>query len=131
MLSLSTTSYPFRIGNPDRPRGLVGWAPKLIDTFMFGQAQASVNAVFCLLKRGLFYRIDPQVPPDSFRMDNPASTPNLIGLGRHYAELNENMRVVRESFLNGQVIEPFWPWSDGKGLDRGDRERLDPAATNR
>jgi hypothetical protein len=82
MLSLSTTSSPFLMGNPNRPHGLACWAPKIIDTLMLGQAQASVNAASCLLKRGLFHRIDPQVPPGSFQMDNPASTPHLIGLGR-------------------------------------------------
>jgi hypothetical protein len=113
MLSLSTTSYPFHIGNPDRPRGLVGWAPVLLDTLMFGQIQASVNTSYCLLKRGTFHRIDPQVPPGTFRLDNPASTPQLIGLGRQYAQLNEHMGVVKESFLNGQKVEPFRPCSDG------------------
>ena len=49
MLSLSTTSYPFRLADPAQLRGLVGQAPKLIDTFMFGQAQAAVNMARCLL----------------------------------------------------------------------------------
>jgi hypothetical protein len=129
MLSLSTTSYPFRIGNPDRPRGVVGWAPKLLDTLMIGQAQSSVNASFCLLKRGLFHRIDPQVPPGAFRMDNPAATPHLIGLGRQYAQLNENMRVVKESFLNGQPVEPFRPFSDGHGSGLATRTDLDSSNT--
>ncbi len=115
MLSLSTTSYPYRIGNPDRPRGLVGWGPELLDTFLFGQAQSSVNAAFCLLKRGLFHRIDPQVPPRSFRMDDPATVSQLIGLGRHYAELNENLGVVKTSFLNGQPVEPFQARSEVLG----------------
>ena len=43
MLSLSTTSYPFRLDDPGQLRGLIGWAPKIIDTFMFGQAQAAVT----------------------------------------------------------------------------------------
>ena len=57
MLSLSTTSYPFRLEDPSQLRRLLGWAPKLVDTFMFGQAQAAVNQAACLLKRGLFHRI--------------------------------------------------------------------------
>jgi len=36
MLSLSTISYPFRLDVPDQLRGQIGWAPKIIDTFMFG-----------------------------------------------------------------------------------------------
>jgi patatin-like phospholipase/acyl hydrolase len=117
MLSLSTTSYPFRLGNPQRSRGLVGWAPKLVDTFMFGQVQSSVNASFCLLKRGIFHRIDPCVPPGSFQMDNPRATLHLIGLGRQYAQLNENMAVVKSSFLDGRPVECFRSCSDGQGLD--------------
>jgi patatin-like phospholipase/acyl hydrolase len=58
MLSISTTSYPFRLDRPEQLRGLVGWAPKLIDTLMFGQAQAAVNMAACLLRRGVFHRID-------------------------------------------------------------------------
>jgi hypothetical protein len=131
MLSLSTTSYPFRIEKPAQLRGLLGWAPKLVDTFMFGQAQAAVNMAVCLLRRGVFHRIDYQVPPRTFEMDNASCAEQLVSMGREIAELNENMRVVNESFLNGRVIDPFRPWSDGNGLDRADGERVDPAANNR
>jgi hypothetical protein len=62
MGSISTTSYPFRLDRPEQQRGLIGWAPKLIDTLMFGQAQAAVNMAMCLLRRGVFHRIDYQVP---------------------------------------------------------------------
>jgi hypothetical protein len=125
MLSLSTTSYPFRIGNPDRPRGLVGWGPRILDTLMVGQAQCSVNVTFCLLKSGLFHRIDPKVPPGAFHLDNPAATSQLIGLGRHYAELNENMRVVKESFLNGQQVEPFRVCLQEQCIDQASRSSAD------
>ena len=101
MLSLSTTSYPFRLDNPDQLRGLGGWMPKIIDTFMFGQAQSAVNMAACLLRRGLFHRIDYLVPPKTFRMDNAAATRQLIAMGRQIAELNENMNVVKEFFLDG------------------------------
>jgi hypothetical protein len=107
MLSLSTTNYPFRLGQPEKLRGLVGWAPKLIDTFMFGQAQAAVNMAACLLRRGLFHRIDYLVPPQTFRLDNGACTGQLIAMGRQIADLRENMEVVRASFLNGQAVEPY------------------------
>jgi patatin-like phospholipase/acyl hydrolase len=104
ILSLSTTSYPFRLTRPEQLRGLIGWAPKLIDTLMFGQAQAAVNMAFCLLRRGLFHRIDYQVPPNTFRLDNAACARELVAMGRQIAELNENMIVVKESFLNCQTI---------------------------
>lgn len=41
MLSLSTTSYPFRLDGSAQPRSLVGWAPKIIDMFMSGQAHVA------------------------------------------------------------------------------------------
>ena len=124
MLSVSTTSYPFRLDNPDRLRGLIGWAPKIIDTFMIGQAQAAVNMASCLLRRGLFHRIDYQVPPRTFRMDNASCAAQLAAMGREIAELNENMGVVKEFFLNGQTVEPFQPWTDGpeSGTEVGMRE---------
>jgi hypothetical protein len=129
VLSLSTTSYPFRLDRPDQLRGLVGWAPKLIDTFMFGQAQAAVNMATCLLRRGLFHRIDYLVPPRTFTLDNAACAGQLIAMGRQIAELNENLSVVRTSFLNGQRVEPFQPVSEGPGAAAGVNagERTRPA----
>ena len=112
MLSLSTTSYPFRLDRPEQLRGLVGWAPKIIDTFLFGQAQAAVNMAFCLLRRGFFHRIDYQVPPRTFQMDNAARAGELVAMGKQIAELHENMDIVKTFFLNGQTVEPFRPWSD-------------------
>ena len=41
-------------------------------------------------------------------------------MGREIAELNENMSVVKEYFLDGRPGEPFRPWPDGKGSDRAD-----------
>jgi patatin-like phospholipase/acyl hydrolase len=119
MLSLSTTSYPFRLDDPAQLRGLVGWAPKIIDTFMFGQAQAAVNMARCLLRRGLFHRIDYQVPPRTFAMDNAACAAQLAAMGRQIAELNENMSVVKESFLDNQPTESFRRWSGGQESDQG------------
>jgi hypothetical protein len=101
----------------------VGWAPKIIDTFMFGQAQAAVNMAFCLLRRGLFHRIDYQVPPKTFEMDNATCARELVAMGRQIAELHQNMDVVKKFFLNGQMAEPFRPWSDGSESGVGTRSR--------
>jgi len=100
MLSLSTTSYPFRLEEPGQLRGVLGWAPKVCDTLMFGQAQSAVAMATCLLRRGLFHRIDYKVPPGTFRLDKAACTGELIKMGRMIAELNENMSVVKRSFLD-------------------------------
>jgi patatin-like phospholipase/acyl hydrolase len=109
MLSISTTSYPFRLDDPAKLRGIKDWLPKLVDTFMLGQAQSSVNMAFCLLKSGVFKRIDYAVPPKTFDMDNVKCVEELIGMGRQIGELNENMSVVKKEFLNDQTVEPFSP----------------------
>jgi patatin-like phospholipase/acyl hydrolase len=109
MLSISTTNYPFRLDDPAKLRGVKDWLPKLVDTYMFGQAQSAVNMAFCLLRRGVFHRIDYQVPPETFQMDNVRCVEQLIGMGRQIAELNENMQVVKREFLDGHPIEPFRP----------------------
>lgn len=108
LLSISTTSYPFRIDRPGKLRGLLGWAPKLVDTFMFGQAQVSVNAARCLLRKGRFCRIDHQVPPGHFDLARASAVKDLVEAGRILAELNENKKVAGE-FLDGNHAEPFVP----------------------
>jgi hypothetical protein len=118
MLSLSTTSYPFRLDRPDKLRGLVGWAPRIIDTFMFGQAQAAVSMATCLLRRGLFHRIDYLVPPQTFGMDNAACANELVNMGRQIAEENRHMNVVRRDFLNGSAVVPFKPIQPDVSNDR-------------
>jgi patatin-like phospholipase/acyl hydrolase len=110
MLSVSTTGYPFRLKRPEQLRGLLGWAPKIVDTLMFGQAQASVNMAFCLLRRGVFHRIDYQVPPETFRLDSAACAGQLIAMGRQIAELNENLDKVKKSFLDGQTVSGSVAW---------------------
>lgn len=109
LLSISTTSYPFRIDEPHKLRGLLNWAPKLIDTFMFGQAQSAINMASCLLRRGLVHRIDYLVPQTTFQMDNARCTGQLIAMGRQIAELNENMEIVQNQFLDGNRIDKYTP----------------------
>jgi hypothetical protein len=115
VLSLSTTSYPFRLERPDQLRGLVGWAPKLIDTFMFGQAQAAVNMAACLLRRGLFHRIDYLVPPRDFTLDNAACAGQLVAMGftGRYASLhcprNTGLSSTRSFTTSAPHRAHFWP----------------------
>jgi uncharacterized protein len=109
MLSISTTSSPFRIRDPYKPRGLGHWAWNLRPIMSSGQTQSAVNSAFCLLKQGLFHRIDFPVPAGSFALDDPRTVGELINMGRQIAELKENMVVVAEHFLNGTKVEPFRP----------------------
>jgi patatin-like phospholipase/acyl hydrolase len=105
LLSISTTSYPFRIGQKQQFGGLLGWSTKIIETLMFGQAQAAIAEVRCLLRQGLFHRIDYVTEPRLYHLDNPACVQQLLAIGRSTAELNEHMSIVRKEFLNGEISE--------------------------
>ena len=107
LLSISTTSYPFRIGEKQQFGGLLGWGPKIIETLMFGQMQAAVAQARCLLRHGLFHRIDYVTEPGLYRLDNASCAQKLVTIGRNTAELKEHMGVVGKEFLNGETISPF------------------------
>jgi len=109
LLSLSTTSYPFRIGQKEQFSGLLVWSTKIIETLMFGQAQAAIAEVRCLLRHGLFHRIDYLTEPRLYHMDNASCIQQLFAIGRSTAELelNEHMSVVQTESLNGQMIKRF------------------------
>ena len=107
LLSLSTTSYPFRIGQKQQFGGLLGWSTKIIETLLSGQAQAALAEVRCLLRHGLFHRIDYLTEPRLYHMDNASCAQQLLTIGRNTAELNEHMSVVQKEFLNGATIEQF------------------------
>jgi uncharacterized protein len=107
MLSVSATNYPFRIGEKQQRGGLQSWAPKIIETLMFGQVQAAVAQARCLLRRGLFHRIDYLTQPGHYRMDNASCARQLLAIGRSTAELKAHMSVVQKEFLNGDKISPF------------------------
>ncbi len=107
LLSLSTTSYPFRIGQKQQFGGLLGWSTKIIETLLFGQAQAAIAEACCLLRHGLFHRIDYLTEPRLYHMDNASCVQQLLTIGQSTAELNEHMSVVQREFLNGATITPF------------------------
>ena len=76
---------------------------------MFGQEQAAIAQARCLLRRGLFHRIDYLTEPGLYHMDNASCVKQLLAIGRSTAELNQHMSVVRAEFLNGQMINQSQP----------------------
>jgi patatin-like phospholipase/acyl hydrolase len=114
VLSVSTTNYPFRIGERQQLRGLVGWGPKIIETFMFSQTQAAVGEATCLLRERThspptdrFHRIDYVTEPHLFKLDGAKAAQKLIEIGRNVANQVAHAEVVKRSFLNGKPAEPF------------------------
>jgi patatin-like phospholipase/acyl hydrolase len=107
MLSISTTNYPFAIGHQAEGWGFLGWGPKIIETFMFGQIQAAVAQAGCLLGSDRFLRIDFDTVPSRYAMDDPAGVQELVALGTAEAEKIANRRPIVERFLNGSTIQRF------------------------
>ncbi len=116
VLSISTTNYPFRIGERQQLGGLVGWGPKIIETFMFSQAQAAVGEATCLLRdrtqsppADRFHRIDYVAEPNLFQMDDARIAQKLIEIGRGVAMQVALAEVVKKEFLDGHSKERFRP----------------------
>ena len=108
VLSISTTSYPFRLGEKQERGGLVGWGPKIIETFMFGQVQNAVAQATCLL-RERFHRVDYATEPRLYAMDDARAVEQLIAIGRNVGQTREHRDVFRAQFLRGPDEVPTWP----------------------
>jgi uncharacterized protein len=106
MLSIGTTSYPFRIGDAALKGGYFGWAPQVIETFMFGQVQGAVATAECLL-RDRFLRIDADTPKGLYTMDDAGAVDKLIHEGRAEADKVKNWQAVAQRFLNGKKVTGF------------------------
>jgi patatin-like phospholipase/acyl hydrolase len=106
LLSVSTTNYPFRIAEPIQLGGLLRWGRKIVETFMFGQAQGAVAQAVSLL-RDRFHRIDYLTEPRIYAMDDARVVKELITLGRGEAEKIDHRQVVRDRFLNGIPAAPL------------------------
>lgn len=116
LLSISTTNYPFRISNPKRMGGILNWNSTIIETLMFGQAQGAIAMARCLLRKGLFHRVDFNAVPYLYSLDNARLVDELIRIGRGVAVKKEHLDdVVRVHFLNGTKAEPFVPCAPSAG----------------
>jgi patatin-like phospholipase/acyl hydrolase len=107
LLSISTTSYPFRIKDAKRTGGIIRWNKTLIETLMFGQVQAAVAQATCILRHGLFHRVDYDAPPNVYSLDNSGSVKQLVADGQDAAQQRANLDVVARHFLNGDNALPF------------------------
>ena len=106
VLSISTTSYPFRLSKKQQKSGLIGWGPKIVETFMFGQIQNAIAQSTCLL-RDRFHRIDYDTEPGIYKIDDSRIVEELIRVGQSIADMNRHKLVVQSQFLNGQTASPL------------------------
>jgi hypothetical protein len=109
MLSVSTTTYLFRISEAKRLGGILNWNATIIETLMFGQEQGAVAVSGCFLG-DRFHRITYLAEPGLYALDNATLVEEMIWIGRKVAEKKEHLdKVVRPHFLNGTPAAPFTP----------------------
>jgi uncharacterized protein len=108
VLSVSTTSYPFRLGEKQQRGGLFGWGPKIIETFMFGQVQNAVAQATSLL-RDRFHRVDYDTEPNLYKMDDVRIVEELIAVGIGIGQDRTHTDAFRRLFLRPAGKPPTWP----------------------
>jgi patatin-like phospholipase/acyl hydrolase len=106
VLSISATSYPFRLGERQQLGGALSWSVKIIDTMMFSQVRAAIAEADGLLP-ARFHRIDHVCPQGTYKIDNVNQVRRLIEAGRGTADMLENRELVNRKFLTGQKIKHF------------------------
>jgi uncharacterized protein len=106
ILSIGTVSEPFSISQGRRQGGILSWNAALINLFMRGQAEAAlVQAQLLTGKR--VHRIDVQVSPGRFSLDDSRAVEDLVALGDGEARKQIHLSVVGQRFLNGVRTERF------------------------
>jgi patatin-like phospholipase/acyl hydrolase len=106
VLSISTTNYPFRLDAKLLRGGLVRWAGRVSEMFMFTQVQKEIALARCLLGNR-FHRIDYNGVPGAYTMDDSSSLEELVNLGRKVADAKEHSTVVFRDYLNGVAAPKF------------------------
>lgn len=101
------TGKPQHYGRPsDDQTGLVWWAPRIIDVVGLSQSQGVDNLVNYILNDN-HYRINFQIPDNTWRLDNTEHLDQLVHFGREKAT-QEHARL-RDVFF-GREAEPFHPF---------------------
>jgi uncharacterized protein len=110
LLSVSTTSYPFRISNAKRLGGILTWNSTIVETLMLGQVQGALAEAVCFLRDGLFYRIDYDAEPRLYKLDNARLVEELVVVGKGVGQMKDHLdEKVRPFFLDGNPAPPFTP----------------------
>lgn len=110
LLSISTTREPFHISHKRRLGGLLSWNSGLITLMMRAQEEAAASQAQLLLGPGRFFRINRDVAPHRFSLDDAREVKDLIVLGDNIAKERAVLEIVEQRFLNGQKVAPFEPF---------------------
>ena len=112
VLSLGCTCEPqnFMLENA----GMFGWRTKAIEAAFAGQSFAALGTAYVLTSHEQVLRINPNVEPGRFKLDNPKRTKDLVELGK--AEAREYMPRIRSMFLS-EKAPPFTPFHGNRSAE--------------
>ncbi|MDH4037537.1 MAG: CBASS cGAMP-activated phospholipase [Candidatus Krumholzibacteria bacterium] len=85
VLSLGCTATPKRIDEHARRGGLLGWARPGIEWLLHCQSVSATKQARLLLGKERFLRIQPEVPPKVFTLDDARMIEPLIAIGNEMA----------------------------------------------
>ena len=105
VLSIGCTTEPLTINRGRQSSlGILYWAKKLIDLFMFTPPSAALGMAQLLVGHDNIIRIDPVMPRGRFGLDQTKEIDSLKGLGD--SEAREALPKLSEVFF-GSPAEPF------------------------
>lgn len=108
ILSIGCTTEPLKINRGRQSSlGIIYWAKKLINLFMFTPSSAAIGMAGLLVGNDNIIRINPIVPRRRFSLDRTKEIPSLKGLGD--SEARDALPKLREIFL-GNHTEQFVPF---------------------
>lgn len=96
ILSLSCTHTPSDL-MPGSGPGVWFWAPRAIDAAMRGQSFGALGTAQHLIGHKNVTRIDPEVPPGKYSLDNARTVADLCGIGASEAR-QHSPTLMREFF---------------------------------
>ena len=105
VLSIGCTTEPLKINRGRQSSlGMLYWTKKLLDLFMVPQSNAALGMAKLLAGHDNVIRIDKDMPPGRFSLDDTREIRSLKGLG--HSEARKALPKLREVFL-GIPAEPF------------------------
>ncbi len=108
VLSIGCTTEPLKINRGRQSSlGIIYWAKKLINLFMFTPSSAAIGMAGLLVGNDNIIRVNPIVPRRRFSLDRTKEIPSLKGLGD--SEARNALPKLREIFLSNRT-EQFVPF---------------------
>lgn len=109
VLSVGTGKGRFSVVPPDAAAGLAWWGPRILDVMSLSQAAGTNHAAGFVLGPERLYRVDFDLPDESWKLDSIEHLDKLVHLGRqtahsHLSRLREVFFSERRSAREGKLL---------------------------